>query len=191
MLATELRGTTGRVMGLLDNLLHWAAAQTDELRANPRPLAAAALLHETATLFGPVAQAGQVRLVLDVPPGLPPLLADRNMTLAILRNLVSNALRVAPPGSALTLSAAPAPPGPARLALRVRDEGPGLDPARLAALQADPATADPAARHPDGTGLGLLLVRLLAARQGGAFALESAPGQGTTATLWLPMGEGS
>ncbi len=187
--AAEVRRTTRRLTGLLDNLLYWAANQSGELAYQPEALAAAALLPEVAALYAPAAQAGQVALVVDVPPGLPALWADHNMVLTQLRNLLGNALKVAPPGSAITLAASLVASG---VALTVADAGPGLSSAQLAALQArdTPTGLAPRLRDQQGTGLGLPLVRQLTRRQRGSFWLESAPGRGTTAHLVLPVAAG-
>ena len=182
----EVRQTTSRLTGLLDNLVHWAANQSGELAYQPEALDPAALLHEVAALYAPAARARQVAVqVLPPPPGLPPLWADHNMVLTQLRNLLSNALKAAPTSSTITLSAQPAGPG---VALTVADAGPGLSAAQLAVLTAAAQPTGLASRLPGqrGTGLGLPLVRQLARRQHGAFWLESAPGQGTTAHLSFP-----
>ncbi len=64
----------------------------------------------------------------------------------------------------------------------VRDTGPGMSP-RLLARATDPLFTT----KPTGTGLGLSAVIDFAASAGGAFALQSREGQGTTATLYLPI----
>jgi signal transduction histidine kinase len=184
-LTTEVRQTTSRLTSLLDNLLYWAANQSGELTYRPEALDAAELLQEVAALYELVARAQQIAIRVVVPPLLPPLWADHNMVLTQLRNLLSNALKVAPPGSAITLSARQAGK---EVALAVTDSGPSLSATLLASLAAPAAPYELASRLPGqrGTGLGLPLVRQLAHRQRGAFWLESTPGQGTTAHLTLP-----
>lgn len=184
-LATEVRHTARQLTGLLDNLLHWAANQSGELTYQPEALAAAELLQESAALYAPAARAQQVAVEVAVPPGLPPLWADRNMVLTQLRNLLGNVLRVAPPGSTIALSAAPAGAG---VALSVADAGPGLSVDQLAVLESGArAGLAPRLRGQQGTGLGLPLVRQLAQRQQGSFRMESTLGQGTVARLVLPV----
>ena len=180
---TEVRQTTSRLTGLLDNLLFWAANQSGELAYQPEALDAAALLHEVAALYAPAAKARQITVQVSPLADLPPLWADHNMVRTQLRNLLGNALKAAPANSAITLAARAAGPN---VELTVTDTGPGLSTAQLATLAA--ASAGPAPRQPGqrGTGLGLPLVRQLAQRQQSAFWLESAPGQGTTACLALP-----
>ena len=181
---TEVRQTTGQLAALVDNLLHWAASQSGELAYQPEALGAAALLHEVAALYAPEARARRVALAVAVPPGLPALWADLNMVRTQLRNLLGNALKVAPPDSAITLAAH----ADVSVVLTVADAGPGLNAAQLAALETSNTPTGLAPRLPGqrGTGLGLPLVRQLARRQHGRFWLESTPGQGTVAHLALP-----
>jgi len=168
-----------RVTRLLDNLLHWAAAQTGELRPRPEPVSVPELLREVSVLYEPAAQARGI--VLEVEGGLSeiaPVRADRNMTLTMLRNLISNALHAAPAQSTITLGAHQ--PAPGSVALFVRDQGPGLP---LAG-----AERKKTAGRRGGTGLGLPLVHHLAMLQGASFALEPNVGEpGLTATVTLPV----
>jgi len=182
---TEVRQTTSQLTALVDNLLHWAASQSGELTYQPEALDAAGLLHEVAALYAAEARARQVVVAVAVPTGLPRLWADHNMVRAQLRNLLGNALKVAPPGSAIALAAQLAG---SRLTLTVADAGPGLSADELAALQTSntPTGLAPRLTGQRGTGLGLPLVRQLARRQQGEFSLESTPGQGTVARLVLP-----
>ncbi|MFD2717719.1 ATP-binding protein [Hymenobacter monticola] len=183
---TEVRQTTSQLTSLVDNLLHWAASQSGELAYQPEALDASRLLRELASLYAAEARAQQVTVTVTVAPDLPPLWADHNMVRAQLRNLLGNALKVAPAGSVITLAAQLAG---GCLELRVTDAGPGLSAAQLAALQTNDTPTGLALRLPGqrGTGLGLPLVRQLAQRQRGRFCLESTPGHGTTACLLLPV----
>ncbi|MFE7649104.1 sensor histidine kinase [Streptomyces phaeoluteigriseus] len=112
----------------------------------------------------------------------------------ILDNLLSNALRVAPPDSTVSLESrrhAPherrfpyRPTGPAWVELHVMDEGPGMtDEQRRRAF-------DRFWRAPDapkgGTGLGLALVQRLAHASGGEAVLRRAPRGGLDAVVRLP-----
>ncbi|MFD2786752.1 HAMP domain-containing sensor histidine kinase [Hymenobacter rubripertinctus] len=71
------------------------------------------------------------------------------------------------------------------LRLRIIDEGPGLTPAELARIYEPLYRAANALSRP-GYGLGLPLTQRIIQRHGGRLELTSAPGQGTTATVWLP-----
>lgn len=98
-------------------------------------------------------------------------------------NLLSNALRYAPVGSALTVSLHRA--ADEHAVLRVRDAGPGVAPALRARLF-DRFVTD--RLDADGTGLGLAIVRSVAEHHGGTVTLlDAGPGPGTTFELRLPI----
>ena len=95
-----------------------------------------------------------------------------------LRNLVENAIRVAPPGTAVTISV-----GPGSI-LSVRNDGPGIAPERLAGLfdryrQGDRETRGRA-------GLGLEITKRTIELHGGRIDAKSEPGKGSTFTLFFP-----
>lgn len=188
----RLAGLGGRVRqaaeglrGLLDNLLSWALTQRGELVAHPEPLAVAALLAEAAALYQPSAEAADVHLLVEAPPADSYVLADRNMTSTILRNLLSNALRATPPGGQVVLAATATADG--CLSLEVRDTGAGMAAAQLRHAQGLAPAGAPAPGRRGPTGLGLRLSRAFAQAQRGRLALSSQPGQGTTAALILPV----
>jgi len=81
------------------------------------------------------------------------------------------------------------PPRPgAFLRVAVADTGAGMPPEVLARVGEPFFTTKPAGK---GTGLGLTMARQFAERAGGTLRIESAPGQGTTVTLWLPATDGA
>ncbi|MGG5819248.1 PAS domain-containing protein [Falsiroseomonas sp. HW251] len=132
-----------------------------------------------------------VTLEIDAPEGLPPAHVDPHALELALVNLAVNARDAMPEGGvfamrlALAEGAAPGRLSPGRwLIVAVSDTGIGMDEATLArAVEPFFTTKGPGR----GTGLGLSMVDGLAAQSGGALVLDSAPGCGTTATLWLPV----
>ncbi|MDO9712174.1 ATP-binding protein [Paracraurococcus lichenis] len=164
-------------------------ARRGELRAEP--VAAAPLLESLAEMLrhtlGP-----DLTLRVEVSLGLPPLLADRAQLEAVLVNLANNARDAMPRGGTLRLRAEAMPPATLRppglppgrwQRLSVQDEGEGMPPEVLARVTEPFFTTKPRGQ---GTGLGLAMARSFAEQSGGALAIESAPGQGTTVALWLP-----
>ncbi|WP_229068976.1 HAMP domain-containing sensor histidine kinase [Actinoplanes sp. DH11] len=106
----------------------------------------------------------------------------------ILDNLLSNAVRAAPPGTTITVGAAPDHHDPATVELHVVDEGPGLsETERVRAF--DRFWRAPES-PPDGSGLGLSIVRQLAEVSGGEATLRAAAGGGIDATVRLPAAHG-
>jgi signal transduction histidine kinase len=109
----------------------------------------------------------------------------------IIDNLLSNALRVAPPGTTISLATATAPREggrtPPMAELHVIDQGPGMSEAeRQRAF--DRFWRTPDTDH-DGTGLGLPMVRQLTRASGGEVILEAAPGGGLDAVVRLQRAE--
>jgi nitrogen-specific signal transduction histidine kinase/CheY-like chemotaxis protein len=132
-----------------------------------------------------------VTLEMTAPEGLPPALVDPHALELALVNLTVNARDAMPKGGCvqvrLALVEGTAPgrlPAGRWLTVSVSDTGSGMDEATLArAVEPFFTTKGPG----QGTGLGLSMVHGLAAQSGGALILESTPGKGTRATLWLPV----
>jgi signal transduction histidine kinase len=172
---------------LLDNVLNWAVSQTGELDCRPAPLLVSALFAECQALYQTTAAASWQHITMAAPPDLR-LLADRNMTRTILRNLVGNALKFMPAGGHVHLEAALDPDDPDMVLISCTDTGPGMSAATVASLMSGPAlpepTADPQAT---GLGLGLALSRAFVHRHGGTLIIQSRPGAGTNVTVSLPV----
>ncbi|WP_270938499.1 ATP-binding protein, partial [Falsiroseomonas oryzae] len=132
-----------------------------------------------------------VALEIDAPEGLPPAQVDPHALELALVNLAVNARDAMREGGQLSVRIALVEgelPGRLTagrwLTIAVADSGEGMDEATLArAVEPFFTTKGPG----QGTGLGLSMVHGLAAQSGGALVLDSAPGEGTTATLWLPV----
>ncbi len=127
----------------------------------------------------------------------PPVTADPGQLEQALMNLVVNARDAMPAGGEITivtregrppaevLGRAPEPrPGTGRWAvLEVTDTGTGMDPGTLERAFEPLFTTKPEGK---GTGLGLAIVAQVASRHGGAVAVASEPGRGSTFAIWLP-----
>jgi len=113
--------------------------------------------------------------VVSAPPSRPiEIRADREMLARLLDNLVANAVRATPPGGFVEVSAWRASPKHVRLC--VRDNGPGIPAADVAKIVAGL-----------GPGRGLRICHDIAEKHGGEVWAESAPGQGSTFYVELPL----
>jgi two-component system phosphate regulon sensor histidine kinase PhoR len=135
--------------------------------------------------LGPAAEARGIRLERSGDPTLT-VFANTLLVEQALANLVSNAIRYVPDGSRVELGARI---DGDRIAISVRDEGPGIPERHLPRLFERFYRVDSArTREGGGTGLGLAIVKHIAIVHGGTIDVESAPGKGSTFTLRLPTG---
>lgn len=109
--------------------------------------------------------------------------ANRDALKQVLIILLDNASRHTPTGSAVQLHADAAA---GRLTIAVADDGPGISPAALPHIFERFYRGD-VARSGEGAGLGLAIARELIELQGGAIAVTSEPGRGSTFTITLPV----
>lgn len=132
-------------------------------------------------------------LELAFPDDLPPVLADANQLEMAILNLTVNARDAMPGGGLIHIAAEQREADDAGLegltagsyiALSVVDTGEGMDADTLSKATEPFFTTKGIGK---GTGLGLSMIHGLAKQLGGSFTLRSTLGQGTQATLWLPI----
>lgn len=184
--AEHIHRSGQQVYRLLQNLLDWSRMQRGMMPFEPESQPFAESVRETVFLFADSAREKSVALTFDATEDLL-VHADENMLKAILRNLISNALKFTQRGGRITVMAAPAEGG---VSVQVRDNGIGMEPrqrerllAAAGALKGLKGTAGE-----EGTGLGLLLVREMVAAHGGSLDIESEPGAGSTFSVFFPKG---
>ncbi len=114
-----------------------------------------------------------------------PVCGQADLLKQAVLNLVDNALTYTPPGGQVEVALTVAD---GQVVVAVRDTGPGIAPDDLAHIFERFYRADRArSRHTGGAGLGLSIVRWIAAAHGGHVTVESAVGVGSTFALVLPL----
>jgi signal transduction histidine kinase len=145
----------------------------------PAPLVLAGLVREvaeaSATTKVPVEVRADPEVVVE---------ADAARLRQALDNLLANASRYAPPGTAVEVDVSRAGDdrGAAWAAIRIADRGPGMTPE----LAGQIFTRFARGASSTGLGIGLYLAREIAIAHGGSLEVATAPGQGTAFTLRLP-----
>jgi len=165
----------GRLDGIIRNFLEAIRPRPPDLADVDLGEVIAEVLHFQA---GEIRDRG-VRLERELPPGSPPILADRNQLKQVFFNLVKNALEATPPGG--------------RLSVRLRadddsvfvalaDTGAGIRTQDMARLFSPYHTT-----KEGGHGLGLMIVQRIMRDHGGHVGIESKEGVGTVVTLQFPQ----
>jgi signal transduction histidine kinase len=175
--AGDIHDSALHALGVLSSFLEPGAGQVGSPPMVFAEIDVAAVAASSVSAYVPLAERAGVRLALVAPPGLPHLVADRRSLKQILLNLIANAVRFTPPGGAVQVSAHYE--CGAALGIEVADTGDGMSEAELKRVLG----SAPGCGRRAGSGLGLPLVRALAAANGGVLELESARGQGTRARV--------
>ncbi|HQQ68950.1 MAG TPA: ATP-binding protein [Alicycliphilus sp.] len=154
----------------------------------------AEVAHDTERLLR-VTLPPEIELNLHLPPDLPPVLADATQVEQALLNLCTNAVHaISSARGHIQVDAALVQPdqrlrdnlgltADEYVALRVQDNGPGMDEATLPRIFEPFFTTKPVGQ---GTGLGLAVVHGVMRTHGGAVDVHSAPGRGSSFTLYFP-----
>jgi two-component system phosphate regulon sensor histidine kinase PhoR len=135
------------------------------------------------------AERSEIELVLDLPLGLPLVLADAARVQQVIANLLHNAIKFSAAGDAITVCAELAERGTAVL-FSVKDDGIGITPADLPRIFERFYKSDRArTRSRGGTGLGLAIARHIVQAHNGRIWATSKEGKGSTFYFTLPVAE--
>lgn len=182
-LADRIAGYARKTLALADGFVQLARAESGPVRAETFDFAE--VVAQAADDLWPQWQAKGLRLEAQGPAEA---LArgDAALTARAVGNLLGNAVKFSPPGGTIRCTLAKGRGGKTgHWVLRIADEGPGLDKAAVAGLFQPFQRFD--AGRSDGAGLGLSFVRVVAERQSGFVACDSAPGRGAIFSLGVPQ----
>ncbi len=171
----------GHMRGLIRDLLDAGRIDAGTLSVAPEPSEVSALVERARSTF--LSGGGRHAVLVDLPAGLPPVMADRRRIVQVLNNLLSNAARHAPEPTPIRVAAVRED---AHVAVSVSDEGSGVAPERLPHLFSKHAGAGQGATA--GHGLGLAISKGLVEAHGGRIRAESpGAGRGMTVTFTIPV----
>jgi PAS domain S-box-containing protein len=194
----RLARSSQHLLGLVDDVLDLSKIEAGETRVARTEAATGPAVGAALDVVAPAAAQRGVRLVdgRSGPAGVA-FVGDEDRVRQIAVNLLSNAVKFTAPGGTVTVTcetvraAAPAAShlrgeGPWAL-VRVGDTGVGIAPEDQGRIfEPFHQVEGGHTRTAGGTGLGLAISRRLARLMGGDLSVESAPGVGSTFTLWLP-----
>ena len=176
ILVETVNEATSRLERLIGNLLDLTRLRTGSVRPDLR----ATSMDEVVPLA--VEEFEAAKVLVDVPDALPLVHTDPGLLERVVANIVSNAVRHAPAGSPVRVTASATQRS---LELRVVDTGPGLTD------ELKERMFEPFQRlgngTPGGLGLGLAVAHGLAAAVGADLSAEDTPGGGLTLVLTVPL----
>ena len=172
--------------GLIADLLDQGRLETGTLSVSVEAAEVADLVEQARSTF--LSSGGRHALSVDLPDGLPPVMADPGRIVQVLNNLFSNASRHSPESSPILVTAER---DGVHVAISVSDQGRGVPPERLPHLfrkhSGAVAGGEPRAR---GYGLGLAICKGLVEAHGGRIWAESGgTGRGTRFTFTVPVAD--
>ena len=168
----------------IDELLDMARSEVAMLRINPESFNITTLLREVVSEMTPLALRSSQSLVLEIPPSLPTLEADKDRIRQVLLNLLNNAVKFTPAGGKITLSAQQVG---SNLITTVSDTGPGITEEQQKHLFEPYYQIKDARQQLSGLGLGLSLAKSLVELHGGRIWVESVKNMGSSFSFSLPL----
>jgi PAS domain S-box-containing protein len=197
-----------RLVDMINHFLDASRVEAGALRLELEPILLAEMLEDLQDRLEALITSSQRRLEIHAPADLPAVVADYELIMSVLTNLLSNAFHYAPEGDTVFLEAEPVfslpDQQPLGVELRVIDHGPGMAPEQQAQLftrfSTFAAMRRPSADRPGQfvierrrgirwsppTGLGLYISRGIIEAHGSTLTLKSSPGQGATFSFILP-----
>jgi cell cycle sensor histidine kinase DivJ len=168
-----------------NEILDLSRLETGNFELFPELLRLDAVIVSCAELLALTAQEAGVTFNIEVPHGLPEIVADRRAVSQILINLITNAIKFSDPGGTVAVRAGL---DGEHAWLEVADTGVGIAPDDLTRIGNPFFQAQGRyGRKHDGAGLGLSIVKGLVDLHGGELKTESGPGEGTRMLVRLPL----
>jgi two-component system sensor histidine kinase/response regulator len=183
---SDVEGKSEDLLGLIHNLLDVARAEEKPLALALEPIAPLAFLSELEYDWALRFRQEQTTARLEVTDDAPVFQADKAILKRVFSNLIQNAITHSPMPVTLELRARRDGSG---ILFTVSDDGPGI-PAEYqeTIFAAFTQLSVPNAPRVFSSGLGLAFCRVALENHGGRIAVQSVEGQGSTFSLWLPVG---
>lgn len=182
--ACDIHASGQKLLRIINDVLDVSKLVGAAVTINPKPCPVRDLVESAIdAAFGATGNEREVQIRMD--RDLPPVHADPDRLRQALVNLLSNALKFTPEDAAVSVDARLDASGGIRI--QVTDTGIGMEPEMIAiAFEPFRQLDNSLARRFEGAGLGLPIAKALVELHGGELVINSAVGEGTTATIVLP-----
>lgn len=183
-LYSQMKNRTRQTLDLMDKLLLWSRSQTSSIIFREESIALSQIeqfVQSVCYLFENEKRI-QFNYQFDVPPGAM-LKGDRDMIEAILRNLISNAIKFTAAGGTITIAVKDLNRG---WLLSVSDTGTGMTREEVEKISGGVSFTTAGTEHEKGHGLGMQLVQDFILTHHSSLRIDSAPNRGTVFSFELP-----
>ena len=172
----------------MEDLLIWSQTQRGEIDYHPEMIKPEILAGRVISLQRLSAVNKKIELKNIVDSDLE-VYADGKLVMTILRNLVSNAIKFTQEGGTIEIGSASSDAAEDGMAvIYVKDNGVGMPAEKLNLLfRVDTNVSTPGTLGEKGTGLGLILCKEFAEKNGGNISVTSNPGEGSRFEFHLPL----
>ncbi|MFQ3631327.1 histidine kinase N-terminal 7TM domain-containing protein [Roseiflexus sp.] len=177
----------GHLFDLVSNVLEMVRIETGRSELHEVSFNVAEIVQDVITTVQPILKRHRNRLRVEHAEDVEQIWGDPAKVRQVLLNLVSNAAKFTVDGVVTVRVTRAGDGSPPRVQFQVSDTGPGMTSEQIDRLFTPFAIApEHIGRERRGAGLGLAISEYYCRLMGGALTIESMPGQGTTATFWLP-----
>ena len=186
LFAAQLKRETGRLSQLINDLLDLARLESQERVENPAPVDVRSVLMSVLARMRRVARKKNITLQWKRFGRAThyTVNGDETQLTSMFTNLVDNAVKYTPPGGRVEVTGGFEG---SEIVIRVSDTGIGIPEGKLPRIFERFYRVDKArSKETGGTGLGLSIVKHVAENHGGRVTVESALGEGSTFTVYLP-----
>lgn len=183
-LLTIANQTTEDVFSLLDNLLKWTKSQIGRMKVVYQDIDLAHLAEGVVEIFAMVAAVKKITIRGEIPEKVL-VYGDTDMVKTVIRNLLSNAIKFSNEGAEILLTVETKDD---MAVISVKDHGCGIDEeGQKKLLHTDTHFSTFGTNNEEGSGLGLLLCKDFAQKNGGELWFVSAKGQGSIFSFSVPL----
>ncbi|HAK31658.1 MAG TPA: hypothetical protein DCO90_21030 [Sphingobacterium sp.] len=166
----------------LDDLLQWGSSSMQGINTKASPQLIKPIIQQIVEVFNENAQSKQLKINIDIPNNTQ-IIANRDHTIIILRNLISNAIKFSYVSGNINIYTSM---DETYTHIHIQDEGIGINPSKSAVLFNEIQQKSFGTEDEPGSGVGLVLCKDLIERNKGVVNIQSTPNKGSVFTVGLP-----
>jgi signal transduction histidine kinase len=181
--ATNMRSSAVNLNRLLENLLEWSRMEQGLIPFNPQDNNLLEIVNECVVTLKATSDKKEIKILSDIPKVVK-VYADNNILHAVIRNVLSNAIKFTPKGGLITIKGID---DEKKTTISIKDSGIGMDSKILENLfQLDVKTNRKGTDDEPSTGLGLILCKEFIEKHGGKIWVQSEENMGSTFYFTFP-----